>query len=187
MRHGHWQPNPAPLGVERHTRGWYHYSMKRRLIVMRHCKSSWDHPELGDHARPLNKRGRRDAPAVGRRLRDLGWMPDAAISSDAQRTRETWQLMSPEFGATVPVTFTNRLYGASATELAEVIEAQPADLASLLVLGHNPGWERFASWLAGEPHGMTTGNAVCLTADTPSWGLEPYDWTLEHFLRPREL
>ena len=55
--------------------------MARRLIVMRHAKSSWKNPKLRDHQRPLNKRGRRDAPRVARALRKAGWVPDAVLSS----------------------------------------------------------------------------------------------------------
>ncbi len=64
--------------------------MTRRLIVMRHAKSSWKHAGLTDHQRPLNKRGRKDAPRVARALIERGWTPRRVLSSDAARTRETW-------------------------------------------------------------------------------------------------
>ena len=67
--------------------------MERRLIVMRHAKSSWKNESLRDHERPLNKRGRRDAPRIGEELASLGWVPQRVISSDATRD----QLFRPYF------------------------------------------------------------------------------------------
>ncbi len=69
--------------------------MTMRLIIMRHAKSDWNSGAASDHARPLNKRGRRDAPRVANRLGELGWQPDYVISSDSRRTRETLELMLP--------------------------------------------------------------------------------------------
>ena len=60
-----------------------------RLILIRHAKSSWANPGQGDHARPLNPRGRRAATAIGGWLADKGYVPDLILCSDAQRTRET--------------------------------------------------------------------------------------------------
>jgi phosphohistidine phosphatase len=67
--------------------------MGKRLIIMRHAKSSWTSGASTDHQRPLNKRGRHAAPRIGARLRDIGWIPDMVIASDSERTRETWQRM----------------------------------------------------------------------------------------------
>ena len=60
--------------------------MQRRLMVMRHAKSSWKSQVPTDHERPLNERGRRDAARVGKRLAELGWVPDFVVSSDSRRT-----------------------------------------------------------------------------------------------------
>ncbi|WP_443080564.1 SixA phosphatase family protein [Streptomyces sp. PTD5-9] len=68
---------------------------ERRLIVLRHAKSAW--PEgVPDHERPLAGRGRRDAPAAGRRLYEAGYTPDLVVCSTARRTRETWDLAAAE-------------------------------------------------------------------------------------------
>ena len=69
----------------------------RRLLLLRHAKSAW--PDLADSERPLNDRGRRDAPAMGRWLRDKGYVPDLVLCSTAQRTRDTWALVAGELGA----------------------------------------------------------------------------------------
>jgi len=79
--------------------------MQRRLMLMRHAKSAWQSQAPSDHERPLNERGRRNAPRVGKRLAELGWVPDHVIGSDSRRTRETWErmqaLMDRETGPTL--------------------------------------------------------------------------------------
>ena len=72
--------------------------MSLRLILTRHAKSSWDSPVAGDHARPLNERGRKSAKAIGQWLSGKGYEPVLVLSSDAERTRETWALMAPALG-----------------------------------------------------------------------------------------
>ncbi|KAG8494343.1 hypothetical protein CXB51_012087 [Gossypium anomalum] len=68
----------------------------RRLILLRHAKSSWQHPSLRDHDRPLSKTGRVDAVAVSRKLERMGWIPQLILCSDALRTRETLNIMQEE-------------------------------------------------------------------------------------------
>lgn len=161
--------------------------MKRRLIVMRHCKSSWDHPGVADHQRPLNGRGRRDAPAIGARLGALGWIPETVVSSDSQRTRQTWAGVNDGLGTDIEPDWERALYHAGTTDIVDIIQAQDADIAALMVLGHNPGFGEFASWLSGAYLEMTTGNAVLLEADTDDWSLDPSQWTLVEVLQPRDL
>lgn len=158
-----------------------------RLIIMRHAKSSWDSPAPTDHGRPLNERGRRDAPAMAQALIERDWVPNLVLSSDSQRTRETWSLMSPEFGAEIEVRWRPEFYLGGATELVNALEEQ-GDTDCVLVLGHNPGWEHAASYLSGVHLGMTTANCVLLEADG-EWRdvMQPGAWTLVEHVRPRDL
>ncbi len=114
--------------------------MQRRLILMRHAKSSWKFPELDDHARPLNKRGRRSAPQVAAALAERGWVPELVVSSDSARTRETWAGMAPALGEP-EVVFTERLYHEGLEALIEEAAGWPPEVACVLALGHNPCWE----------------------------------------------
>src|SRR5215831_10535546 len=66
----------------------------RRVILLRHAKSSWDDPSLTDHDRPLARRGRKDAPRMGKFLRKAGFVPDAVLCSSARRARDTWSLVA---------------------------------------------------------------------------------------------
>ena len=151
---------------------------------MRHAKSSWKEAGLSDHDRPLNGRGRRDAPRVGARLTALGWIPDLAVSSDAERTRLTWEGMA----LASPVRFTPTFYLAGLREIRRDATDWDADLRTVLVLGHNPGWSEALMALSDEPSGMTTGNAGLLLGAGGTW-LEALQnqWELIELIRPREL
>jgi phosphohistidine phosphatase len=126
----------------------------RRLVLLRHAKSAW--PDLPDHDRPLAGRGRGDAPAIGRWLRETGCVPDLVWCSTASRAAQTWQLAAAELGADPPVSYQPRLYRATGGELADLIREAPAATATLLLVGHNPGIQELALTLAatdGDPAG----------------------------------
>ncbi|MFF1896321.1 SixA phosphatase family protein [Streptomyces sp. NPDC058206] len=124
----------------------------RRLVVLRHAKSAWP-DDVADHERPLAPRGRRDAPAAGRWLREADCVPDLVVCSTASRTRQTWDLVSDEFDATTPVTHDARLYQASAGELLGVVRDIPVHVRTLMLVGHNPGVQDLVLMLAGEADG----------------------------------
>ncbi|WP_264212213.1 SixA phosphatase family protein [Leisingera thetidis] len=115
------------------------------LILTRHAKSAWDTNVPSDHARPLNKRGRRSAPAIAAWLRDIGGLPDQVICSSAQRARETCELM--ELG--VPATFTERLYHANSEIMFKVLSE--AGQQRVMLIGHNPGIAAFAHSIVSCP------------------------------------
>ncbi|MEU9142589.1 histidine phosphatase family protein [Streptomyces sp. NPDC048349] len=124
----------------------------RRLAVLRHAKSAWP-PDVPDAERPLGPRGLRDAPAAGRWLRGAGWVPDRVLCSPARRTRQTWDLVAAESGITAPVTYEERVYGASTEELLDLVRETPAQVRTLLLVGHNPGAQELVLLLAGEGDG----------------------------------
>lgn len=118
----------------------------RRLLLLRHAKSDW--PEgTADADRPLNDRGREVAPLMGAFIADQKLLPGLALVSTAQRTRETWDLISGKFSP-AEVRFDDRLYGAAADTILRVIRETPAAIETLLVIGHNPGLERLAGSFA---------------------------------------
>lgn len=161
-----------------------------RLIVMRHAKSSWKEQGQEDHERPLNKRGRRDAPRIAEKLAELGWTPASAFVSDAVRTQETWGLMQGAWGDDVEVDVELRpdLYLAGLQEVKDVFDDHPDATSPALVLGHNPGWEAMASELSGRPLSLTTANAVLLESDADEWTAAlAGPWKIAQVLRPREL
>ncbi|MFE3907452.1 SixA phosphatase family protein [Streptomyces sp. NPDC059153] len=124
-------------------------SASARLIVLRHAKSAW--PDgVPDHERPLAGRGRRDAPAAGRWLREVQCVPDLVICSTAQRTRETWDLVAAQLGASPEVVFEPRVYEASASALVAVLRDVPERWRAVLLIGHQPGVQDMVLSLAGD-------------------------------------
>ena len=162
--------------------------MGKRLIIMRHAKSSWTSGAATDHQRPLNKRGRRDAPRIGARLQDLGWLPDLVIASDSERTRETWQRMKAQFPHSIEQRFSRTFYHGGLSAIINECSMLTEDISTLLVLGHNPGWEDAVSGLCGMWVRMTTANAALLQSDADDWAeaMESM-WELVEILRPKEL
>lgn len=162
----------------------------RRLLVMRHAKSSWKSGAASDHDRPLNKRGRAAAPRVAQALAELGWIPTAVVSSDAKRTRETWARCAQELPAPDLLRFTTALYHSDFHNVLAELSAVPDRLDTLLVLGHNPTWEHLVAWLSGRETVLKTADVALLEANLPSWrqGFEvPERWRLSRVLRSREL
>jgi phosphohistidine phosphatase len=121
----------------------------RRLVIARHAKSDW--PEgVADHERPLAARGRRDAKALGSWLRAAGLVPDLVVVSTAQRTRETWELAGDALGVSSRVTLDDRVYAAAVDDLLSVVKGAPASVATMVLVGHNPGVEELAILLDDE-------------------------------------
>ena len=164
--------------------------MEYRLIVMRHAKSDWNTDAANDHARPLNKRGRRDAPRIAERLVELDWQPSHIVSSDSQRTTETFQLMAGAFSGSPSVAFLDSLYHAGIRELEDAVNALPDEFSTVMALGHNPGWQDCIHRLTGEFEEMTTANAALMTIEADSWAEaihSRHGWKLIEMIRPREL
>jgi phosphohistidine phosphatase len=123
--------------------------MTLRLILTRHAKSDWSEPGQEDFDRPLNARGRRDAPALGRWLNSRGDVPDLVLCSAAARTRETCDLILPAFPGPPQVRQIVALYHASPEIiLSEILKAEGR---SVMVIGHNPGIGALALALLHQP------------------------------------
>jgi phosphohistidine phosphatase len=118
-------------------------------MLLRHAKSAW--PDVPDRDRPLAKRGRRDAPVMGRWLRDHGYLPDVVVCSVARRTRQTWELVAPELGGSPSVTFEPRAYAASALTLLYLARELPGACRAALLIGHNPAIAELATILTEPP------------------------------------
>jgi len=154
---------------------------------MRHAKSSWKTDAPTDWHRPLNKRGRRDAPRVAAALAARGWAPEAVVASDSARTRETWARMADAFPDT-RVAFEAGLYHGDLRAIQGAAASWDAGWGCVLTLGHNPGWEDALAALCGVEEVMTTGNAALLVGAGATWAEAlAGPWRLEALIRPREL
>lgn len=123
----------------------------RRLVLLRHAKSSWDDLSQSDHARPLNVRGQRAAGQLGEVFRTLGLVPDRVLCSTATRTRETWDLLAEGLSAEAPgARYFKELYLADPDRLLAVVKQEGEGAETLLVIGHNDGLHEFALGLVND-------------------------------------
>ena len=125
------------------------------LVLLRHGKSDWSGGEP-DHLRPLARRGQRQVPEAGRWLADNVGVIDLAIVSPAERTRETWRLAAAELDVPPPVREDGRVYAASARSLVGVLREVPEEMATVVLVGHNPGLEDLVASLTGRSVPMPT-------------------------------
>jgi len=143
------------------------------LTLVRHAKSSWDDEKLTDRERPLNARGERDAPVMGKRIANHGIRPSLIITSPAVRARTTAKIIARSIG--YPLEFLQRedaLYLASLEDLLGAVVAQDNGYNSLMVVGHNPGLTDFGNFLlAGVTNNLPTAGVISVRIDRDNWNL----------------
>ncbi|WP_421717433.1 SixA phosphatase family protein [Algiphilus sp.] len=165
--------------------------MSLTLSLVRHAKSAWDDPELEDFERPLNARGRRDAPRMAQRAAAECAQVPVLLSSPAVRAITTARRFAEAFDIDArTMRIDARLYEASAGDWCDVVQAQPDDGQALMAFGHNPGISAFAGWLCDELKGvdMPTAAFVMLRLDCARWSaLTPGCGRLLAYHRPRDL
>lgn len=120
----------------------------KTLWLLRHAKASAGHDGMADRDRPLSARGREGAQRIGRHLAARGVRPDLVLCSPSLRTRETIERVAKELGGALAIEFEEELYLASDRDLRERIASAPDDVGSLMLVGHNPGFEQIAQELA---------------------------------------
>lgn len=161
----------------------------KTLLILRHAKSNWNHPGLADHDRPLNKRGKRDAPKMGQLLLDESLLPDLIISSTAKRARETAGRIARASGYEGPVVETRDLYHAFPEEHLSVLKNHAGKNERVMIVAHNPGLEELLQALTGQAERLPTAALAQVTLPIDHWP----DLTLEtkgtlvNLWRPKEL
>jgi phosphohistidine phosphatase len=143
----------------------------KTLYIMRHAKSSWEFEELSDHDRPLNKRGRTDAPLMGQELAANNVKLQLILSSPAVRAITTASLVGHELGFDAEdIVVDDRMYRARAEELLEIARQAPAEVDSMMMVGHNEPISEFANMLSPKHiSSMPTAAVVALRFDCGSW------------------
>ena len=163
--------------------------MSRELLILRHAKSAWNTNAASDFERPLAKRGRRDAPRVGRFLLDQGLIPDYVVSSPAERAKQTVIGVCEQLGiGPRQINWDSRIYGGYAGSLLNVLNDCPGGSRRVLIAGHNPGLEQLVSLLAGGYERFPTAALAQVELDIDHWwDAEHARGTLANLWRPRDL
>lgn len=161
----------------------------KTLLVLRHAKSSWKRPETSDHDRPLNKRGKRDAPRLGRLVAARGLRPDVIVSSTAKRARRTADEVAQHAGCEGAVQLDRRLYLASPDEIVDVVRGVGGSAPRVMVVGHNPGLEDLVASLTGRSETLPTAALAEIRLSIRTWKrlVASSAGTLAGVWRPRDL
>jgi phosphohistidine phosphatase len=170
----------------------------RKLLLLRHAKSSWDDPSLEDFDRPLAPRGEKAAPLMAAYLEKEGLRPDLVFCSPARRARQTWSLVAQSLGNEIFVDELQALYLGGPSRLLEAVRRAPDAAPCVMLVGHNPGMEHLAMALAGpasKPKALAKLHAKFPTAALAEIEFDVAAWRdvargagrLTRFVRPKDL
>jgi phosphohistidine phosphatase len=143
----------------------------KTLLLVRHAKSSWDQPGLSDAERPLNERGKKDAPEMAARMKEKGITIDRFVSSTAKRARRTARYFAEEFGQSKEdIKLVEDLYLATPSAFESVVSKLDDHYNTVALFSHNPGITDFASSLTNvRVDEMPTCGVFAVQAETASW------------------
>jgi phosphohistidine phosphatase len=160
----------------------------KTLLLLRHAKSSWKQPELHDHDRPLNKRGKKEAPKVGAYLKEKDLIPDMILSSTARRARDTAQAVLEESGFAGEIDLYQDLYLSDTSCYLDILRSLPDSPNRVLVVGHNPDLEELLTLLTDVSHHLVTAGLAQIDLPISSWNElnEATDGRLQFVWSPRE-
>ena len=160
----------------------------KTLFLLRHAKSSWKESGQPDFERPLNERGQRAAPLIGKFMRQQKLRPDLILCSPAERARQTIALVSAAAAFTAELRYDERIYEASRTRLLTVVSQIDQSVAAVLLVGHNPGLEELLEALTGEVHHMQTATLAQITLNIERWSeAREHSGELVQLVKPKEL
>lgn len=162
----------------------------KTLLLLRHAKSSWSDPDLADHDRPLNSRGKTSAPMMGALILEQGLTPDLIITSTAKRARKTAKKVAKACSYRGKIRQDPELYlTGSEGYLQAIHSAGDSDANNLMLIGHNPDMEDVLSLLTGRAERMPTATLAVIRLDVADWADVQFDEraVLQAIWRPREL
>ena len=141
----------------------------KTLLILRHAKSSWNYPELSDYDRPLNRRGKRDAPRMGKHLRQEGLVPDRILTSSAKRARKTASKVAKTSGYIGKVKKLDAFYDTVPGVYFETLQALPNKYQRVMVVGHNPTMEQLVNHLTSHIERMPTAALAHIEIPIEHW------------------
>ena len=160
----------------------------KTLLLLRHAKSSRKDNGVRDFDRPLNQRGLKTAPAIGRLIRKRKLQPDLVLSSPAERARQTTQLVIEAAGLKTELRYDERIYEASVARLLEIVSQIDDEANMVMFVGHNPGFEELLEMLTGEAHTLPTAALACIELNIEKWNkVRAGGGHLEWLVKPKEL
>jgi len=161
----------------------------KKILLMRHAKSSWKDSDLTDHERPLKKRGKKDAEKMGKLLKKKKLIPELILSSTAKRAKQTAEIIVDSCKCKAEIVLLDSLYLAEPSLILETIEDVKDKHKTIMVVGHNPGIEAFLQILDGKVESLPTGSVAYLSAKVKNWKdlAEDDGVKLKKLWRPKDL
>ncbi|MCP4142324.1 MAG: histidine phosphatase family protein [Chloroflexi bacterium] len=161
----------------------------KRLILMRHAESGWDHPDLSDRERPLTKRGRSDAISMGALLEKEGVEIDAIFYSTAERTRETLSLFLGDYTFNGKARYLDLLYSAEIRDYVDILMQLSPAIECAMILGHNPTMSGAVEFFTGRYASFSAAAVAYLEFDIEEWSelIEKPEGKLLGFWGPKSL
>lgn len=141
----------------------------KTLLILRHAKSSWKDEALPDIERPLNKRGKRQAPEMGLLLREENLTPDWILSSPAVRARLTAEAVAQESGYEEQIEIVPRFYPGEVEDYVAALRRVPEPIQSVMVVGHNPTLDQLLALLTGESESLSTAALAFVSLPVDHW------------------
>ena len=161
----------------------------KNLLLMRHAKSSWNDPYLADHDRPLNSRGKSDAPRMGKFVASIECVPEVILCSTAKRAKQTVEYFLQECPLEGEVIYKQSLYHGGAEDFINELVHLDTALMNVMIVGHNPGMEDAIEEFCGANEHMPTASIAHIKLDLEKWEEinENSSGDLENLWRPREI
>ena len=141
----------------------------KKLYLIRHAKSSWKDLSLDDYQRPLNKRGKRDAPFMGELLKKKGISPDLILASPALRAKITAETIAEKLNASEKLMFNEDIYEASSSTLKSIITQVDDNCSTLFLVGHNPGLNMLAEYFVEFDRNIPTSGILEIEFECARW------------------
>jgi phosphohistidine phosphatase len=141
----------------------------KTLLVMRHAKSDWESGASSDFDRPLNSRGKNDAPEQGKEIKKRKLIPELIISSPANRALTTAKLASKEFDYNDEILLDEDFYFGNITDIVEKIKLTSNKINRIMIVGHNPTWSSIVELLSGKYVEMKTASVAVINFETSKW------------------
>ncbi|MGB5745457.1 MAG: histidine phosphatase family protein [Desulfobacterales bacterium] len=161
----------------------------KSLYLVRHAKSSWKNPNLDDFERPLNKRGRKNAPFMGNVLKKLKVAPDLVISSPANRAATTARIIAAAINYPLEdIRYSQTLYEFRENALIHVVQEMDDAVNKAMIVGHNPAINGLANYIGDQPIGnIPTCGVYGVKLDISSWTkISEHCGILEFFEFPKK-
>ena len=155
---------------------------------MRHAKSSWNDADLSDFERPLNKRGLEAAPFMGELIRENGFKIDSIVSSPAKRAEQTAVLVKDAAQIKCEIEYNEKIYEARLHRLLEIVSCLDDNFETVMLVGHNPGFENLIKILTGKTEPMPTAALAIIDLDIQNWSeTSAGSGTLRDLIRPKKV